>query len=181
MKKLLALGLVVGATATTLSGCSGEKEAKLPQMPNEVVTLADEKIVDYIGFEEATYIDLRNQKDMAGGYVEGFKNISFFNFLHLDQADAPENWNDSGAMVAYDRSAQETVADAHVNENFAVTQYFGAKDKQLFLMCQSGGRASWVETILVTHFGYKDENVHNIGGWSDAQKNTKLSDHLVTA
>lgn len=116
-----------------------------------------ENIDSYLGRPGAKYVDLRNVADKyVGGYVDGFELISFFEYLEGRALVRNNEWEFTDADVA----------SAAVLENI-----FGAKDREVFLMCGSGTRAAYVKEALES-IGY--ENVMNVGGIRDYQGNNKV-------
>ncbi len=148
MKKLLALFAVI-ALAFTLTACGGE--AKLPA--DGEITMAN--IDEYMGRDNAQYIDLRNLEDrLKDGYVSGFSVIPYFNYLNNEE-------------IITGKGDTTTVVDSA-----RVKQLFDEEAEAIFLMCASGGRAGWVKTAL-EGLGYT--NVYNVGGFKDYSGEHKVS------
>lgn len=175
MKKLLALTIIAGSTFTLATAC-GSNTTELPQAQDnnkEVASnfnlkLTDAAITDYLGKDNIKYIDIRNMADKSGGYVKGFEFVGFFEFLQSTTIDftgtTTNHAPDSARMVYRSNGWSTATGDYTVNDNFAVTQYFGSdKNAPIFLMCASGTRAGFLEHVLENDFGYK--NVFNVGGW----------------
>jgi rhodanese-related sulfurtransferase len=108
----------------------------------------------------AKYVDLRNVSDKyTAGYIDGFENISFFEYF------------DNYALVrntGWDFTSSD-IADSALLENI-----FGEKNQEIFLMCGSGTRAGYVKAAL-EEIGYG--MVFNVGGIKDYEgKNKVLGD-----
>jgi len=98
----------------------------------------------------AKYVDFRNVADKyTDGWIDGFEVISFFEFLEDRAVVRHDGWNFRGTNVI---------------DDFLLEDLFGAKDREIFLMCLSGARSGYVKQALES-IGY--ENVHNVGGIRD--------------
>lgn len=105
----------------------------------------------------AKYLDLRNVADMyVGGYIDGFEVVSFFEYLEGAALVRNNGWEFS----------EEDIVSAAILENI-----FGAKDREIFLMCGSGTRAGYTKDALEA-LGY--ENVINVGGIRDYDGDNKI-------
>ncbi len=123
-------------------------------LPAEVTM---ENIDTYLDRPGAKYVDLRNVEDKyVGGYIDGFEVVSFFQYLEGRAVVRNNGWEFS----------PEDIQNATVIQNI-----FGAKDREVFLMCGSGTRAGYVKDVLES-LGY--EHVYNVGGIRDYQ-----GDHRV--
>ena len=113
-----------------------------------------------LGRPGAKYVDLRNVADKyVSGYIDGFELVSFFEYLEGNALVRNTGWDFTAADIQ----------SAAVLENV-----FGAKDREVFLMCGSGTRAGYVLAAL-EEIGY--ENVYNVGGIRDyAGENKVLGD-----
>lgn len=98
----------------------------------------------------AKYVDLRNVGDKyTNGYIDGFEFVSFFEYI------------DNNALVrnnGWEFSAADIVSEARL------VNIFGAKDREVFVMCASGTRAGYVKAAL-EEIGY--QKVYNVGGMRD--------------
>lgn len=114
----------------------------------EAVTMAN--IDSYMDRAGAKYVDLRNVEDKyTGGYIDGFELISFFEYLEPRALVRNNGWNFS----------EEDMVSRAILQNF-----FGSRDREIFLVCASGTRAGYVKDALES-IGYR--NVHNVGGVRD--------------
>ncbi|NBB90604.1 MAG: hypothetical protein GVY23_05290 [Spirochaetes bacterium] len=121
----------------------------------EEVTMAN--IDSYLGRPGAKYVDLRNVEDKyQGGYIDGFEVVSFFQYLDGDALVRNDGWNFS----------EEDIESAAKLENI-----FGAKDREVFVMCGSGTRSGYVKEALEA-LGY--EKVYNVGGIRDYDGDNRI-------
>ncbi len=128
--------------------------AGLQVLPAEV-TMAT--IDQYLYRDGAKYVDLRNVADKyTGGYIDSFELVSFFEYLEGNALVRNNGWDFSEADVV----------DAAILENI-----FGAKDRDVFLMCGSGTRAGYVKDAL-ENIGYG--SVYNVGGIRDYSGSHKI-------
>ena len=98
----------------------------------------------------AKYVDFRNVADKyTDGWIDGFEVISFFEFLEDRALVRHDGWN---------------FREANVVDEFMLEDLFGARDREIFLMCLSGARSGYVKQALET-IGY--QNVHDVGGIRD--------------
>jgi rhodanese-related sulfurtransferase len=105
----------------------------------------------------AKYVDLRNVADKyVGGYIDGFELVSFFEYLEGNALIRNNGWEFSA----------EDITSKIVLENI-----FGAKDREVFLMCGSGTRAGYVKSAL-EEIGYT--SVYNVGGIRDYNGERKI-------
>ncbi len=105
----------------------------------------------------AKYVDLRNVADKyTAGYIDGFEFISFFEYL------------DGNALV---RNNGWEFSPQDVQSKVILENFFGAKDREIFLMCGSGTRAGYVKDAL-EEIGY--QKVFNAGGIRDYQGDRKV-------
>jgi len=103
------------------------------------------------------YIDLRNNEDlMQDGYIAGFENIPFFDFLENNVLIRHREWDFS----------PEDIVDAE-----ALRALFGHEDQTLILVCATGTRAAYVKKAL-EELGYT--RVVNAGGVWDYYGSRKV-------
>jgi rhodanese-related sulfurtransferase len=123
-------------------------------LPEEVTM---QNIDNYLDRPGAKYVDLRNVADKyTGGYIDGFELVSFFEYLEGNALVRNNGWEFS----------EEDVKSKIVLENI-----FGAKDREVFLMCGSGTRAGYVKDALES-IGYT--TVYNAGGIRDYSGDHKI-------
>ncbi len=103
-----------------------------------------------LGRSGAKYVDLRNVSDKyVSGYIDGFENISFFEYL------------DNNALV---RNNKWEFSPVDIQSKAKLMNIFGDKTREIFLMCGSGTRAGYVKAAL-DELGYS--KVYNVGGIKD--------------
>jgi rhodanese-related sulfurtransferase len=116
-----------------------------------------ENIDNYMARPGSKYLDLRNVADpYVSGYIDGFEVISFFEYL------------DGNALV---RNNGWEFSEADIKSKIILENIFGAKDREVFLMCGSGTRAGYVKSALEA-IGYS--KVYNVGGIRDYQGEHKI-------
>lgn len=110
-----------------------------------------DNIDEYLSRPGAKYVDFRNAIDMyTNGYIDGFTVKSFFEFIEGQEIVVrSDGWNFN---------------PGDVKDDFMLEELFGAKDRELFLMCLSGARSGYMAQALES-IGYT--NVHNVGGLRD--------------
>ncbi len=117
-------------------------------VPADGVTM--DNIDDFMDRPGAKYVDFRNiEQQYTDGYIDGFTVISFFEFLEDRAVERHDDWN----------FRAENVID-----EFMLEDIFGDKDRELFLMCQSGARSGYIKEALES-IGYT--KVYNVGGIQD--------------
>jgi rhodanese-related sulfurtransferase len=133
----------------------GDGEYKGAQALPEEVNMSN--IDNYLDRPNAKYVDLRNAEDKyTGGYIDGFEVVSFFQYLEGNALKRNNGWEFS----------EEDIVSTAVLENI-----FGAKDREIFLMCGSGTRSGYTKQALEA-LGY--EEVYNVGGIRDYQGDNKV-------
>lgn len=127
-------------------------------------TLDMSNIDTYLGRTGAKYVDLRNVSDKyKAGYIDGFENISFFEYLDNNALKRNTGWEFSAADIV-SKSILQNV--------------FGNKKREIFLMCASGTRAGYVKAAL-ENLGYS--KVYNVGGLASYKgKNKVLGDETFS-
>lgn len=114
-------------------------------------------IDNFLGRQNAKYYDLRNVKDKyVSGYIDGFENISFFEYLDNNALTRNTGW-------------EFTAAD--ITSKLKLANIFGDKNREIFLMCGSGTRAGYVKAAL-EEIGYT--KVYNVGGIKDYTGDSKV-------
>lgn len=156
---VLLIALVFGFT-----GCQAKEEAAAASDEPVVETVAftgSEEITmanidKYVGLD-ARFIDLRNAADLFnGGYIAGFENVPFFDYLEGRGLVRNNGWEFSA----------EDIVSKVVMQNV-----FGDKEDAIVLMCGSGTRAGYVKTAL-EELGYT--KVYNAGGIKDYSGENKV-------
>lgn len=114
-------------------------------------------IDQYLYRPGAKYVDLRNVADKyTAGYIDTFEFISFFEYLDGRAFVRNNGWDFS----------TEDIQDEAILENF-----FGDKEREVFLMCGSGTRAGYLKDVL-EEIGYT--TVYNVGGIRDYAGDHKI-------
>jgi rhodanese-related sulfurtransferase len=145
MKNILMF--TVAAAALLLTSCPGETAAVSAITEADVTMETIDSLRDRPG---AKYVDLRNVADKyTGGFIDGFEMLSFFEYLDNNALVRNDGWN---------------FTDADVASKLILENQFGAKDREIFLMCGSGTRAGYVKSALES-IGYT--KVYNAGGIKD--------------
>ena len=133
----------------------GDGEYQGAQALPEEVNMSN--IDNHLDRPNAKYVDLRNAQDKyTGGYIDGFEVVSFFQYLEGNALKRNNGWEFS----------EEDIVSTAVLENI-----FGAKDREIFLMCGSGTRSGYTKQALEA-IGY--EEVYNVGGIRDYQGDNKV-------
>jgi rhodanese-related sulfurtransferase len=133
----------------------GDGEYQGAQALPEEVNMSN--IDNYLDRPNAKYVDLRNAEDKyTSGYIDGFEVVSFFQYLEGNALKRNNGWEFS----------EEDIVSTAVLENI-----FGAKDREIFLMCGSGTRSGYTKQALEA-LGY--EEVYNVGGIRDYQGDNKV-------
>lgn len=160
MKKFLSI-LMTLVIAFSFVGCTTPTE--VDNSANQVIAITQEtevtmeNIDEYLNADNARFIDLRNSDDLfKSGYIRGFENVPFFDYLENNALVRNDGWNFS----------QKDIVEASILENI-----FGAKDSPIVLICASGTRAGYVKAALDS-IGYT--NVINAGGFGDYAGNNKV-------
>lgn len=124
----------------------------------------------YLNRDDVVYIDLRDYKDYAMKHFRNFESIPYFAFIFNAEAHTnPEMVQLYGGTI-----------DAPVSvykESDSIFEALFPQDKNLFIMCQSGGRVAMLMKILEVK-GYDMSKVYNIGGmanYTDAKFNPFLT------
>ena len=114
-------------------------------------------IDQYLYRPGAKYVDLRNVAEKyTAGYIDTFEFISFFEYLDGRAFVRNNGWDFS----------TEDIQDEAILENF-----FGDKEREVFLMCGSGTRAGYLKDVL-EEIGYT--TVYNVGGIRDYAGDHKI-------
>jgi len=125
-----------------------------PVSPASVDMTNIDKMIERPG---AKYVDLRNVKDKyITGHIDGFELISFFEYLENNALVRNNKW---------DFSAEDIISKVKL------TNIFGDKEREVYLMCGSGTRAGYVKAAL-EEIGYT--KVYNVGGYKDYDGKRKV-------
>ena len=114
-----------------------------------------ENFLDYMNREDSVYIDLRNYEDYSKKHFKNFEVIPFFAYIYNENAG-------SEGFPQLFRGTHDA-PDAVYDSSLAILNALFPKDKNLMIMCQSGGRVAMLMKILAAE-GYDMSKVYNIGG-----------------
>lgn len=131
-----------------LSGCKEKTQIEEPVDMNNIDQYIDSSV---------RFIDLRNNEDlMRDGYIAGFENIPFFEYLEGRALTRNHQWEFSS----------EDITNADV-----LRALFGSEDQVLVLVCGTGTRSGYVKQAL-EELGYS--HVINAGGVWDYYGTNKV-------
>lgn len=108
----------------------------------------------YLNRLDTVYIDLRDFKDTQSKHFRNFEQIPFFGLIYSKEAS-----DDMVQLFSGDTKAPT----ATYEESAELLEELFPRDKNIFLLCQSGGRVAMMMDILKAH-GYDMSKVYNIGG-----------------
>lgn len=171
-KKVLSVLLIL---TIVLAGCAQApapapapapaQEEKLAELPASQKVAGDytfensginhENLLDYMNREDSVYIDLRNYEDYSKKHFKNFEVIPFFAYIYNENAGT----EGFPQLFKGTHDAPVAVYDSSVS----VLNALFPKDKNLMLMCQSGGRVAMLMKMLAAN-GYDMSKVYNIGG-----------------
>ncbi|HHZ02015.1 MAG TPA: rhodanese-like domain-containing protein [Tissierellia bacterium] len=173
-KKLLSVLLIL---AIVLTGCAApasnqpapaqeeQPASELAELPPAQKVEGDysfensginhENLLDYLNRPDSVYIDLRNYEDYAKKHFKNFEVIPFFAYIYN------ENAGTEGFPQLFKGTHDEPIPVYESSE--AILNALFPKDKNLMLMCQSGGRVAMLMKMLAAH-GYDMSKVYNVGG-----------------
>ena len=114
-----------------------------------------ENLLDYLYREDSVYIDTRNYEDYSKKHFKNFEVIPFFAYIYN------ENAGTEGFPQLFKGTHEEPLAVYESSE--AILNALFPKDKNLMIMCQSGGRVAMLMKMLEA-YGYDMDKVYNIGG-----------------
>lgn len=129
-----------------------------------------ENLLDYMNREDSVYIDLRNYEDYSKKHFKNFEVIPFFAYIYNENAGS----EGFPQLFRGTHDAPYAVYDS----SLAILNALFPKDKNLMLMCQSGGRVAMLMKILAAE-GYDMSKVYNIGGmaqYTDEQYRDYMTD-----
>lgn len=165
MKKISKILLLLLILTITLTGCATPAINELAQLPTSQKTAGDysfensginhENLLDYLNREDSVYIDLRNYEDYSKKHFKNFEVIPFFAYIYNENAGSAE----LPQLYKGTPDAPEAVYDS----SDTILNALFPKDKNLIILCQSGGRVAMLMKILAAK-GYDMTKVYNIGG-----------------
>ncbi len=110
---------------------------------------------DYLNREDTVYIDVRDYGDYTKKHFKNFEIIPYFAYIFNEQA------GQEGFPQLYGGTLEAPVAAYESSD--AILEALFPKDKNLMIICQSGGRVAMLMKILEQK-GYDMNKVYNIGG-----------------
>ena len=147
MRRLTAL-LSVLLLVLILTSCEEEPEVLIITAESEITM---ENLDDYMNRDDVQYVDLRNFNDIyLSGYIKGFENIPFFDYLDYRAFDRDG---------VYDFSPDQIINEREINRLFE-------EDKAIFLYADGCIRSGYVKDVL-NYLGY--ERVFVLGGFYEYQ------------
>ena len=111
---------------------------------------------DYLGRSDVMYIDVRDYSDYAKKHLRNFECVPYFALIFNANAD-----KDSSLPQLYGGTVDNPVPV--YKESDEVLAALFPKNKNIFLMCQSGGRVNQLMKILNAR-GWDMSKIYNIGG-----------------
>ena len=147
-----------------------DEKAEVPYAStNSSITV--ENLDQYMNRSDVHYIDIRDYEDYATKHFKNFEIIPYFGYVFNAEANTnPE------MIQLFGGTPEEPVAVYEESE--AVLNALFPKDKNLFIMCEKGGRVTQLMQILDAH-GYDISKVYNIGGigqYTDAKYKEMITD-----
>lgn len=133
----------------------------------------NESTIDqYLGREDAVYIDLRMLKDPGNyeaiggdsylsGFVNGFEVVPFPYIVNVSGLPEAVGKTYTGPTLFTEKDG---VYKANYVESFAILESLFPKDKKLFLMCGGGGYAGMMKKMLVS-LGWDESQIYVVGGY----------------
>jgi len=139
----------------TLSGCNSSKEVEIIQIePDDLITMAE--LDTFLFRDDVQYVDLRNfNSRYMSGYIEGFENIPFFDYLDYR---------------IFDRNGEYEFSPDQIVNTREIERLFNP-DKAIFLYADGCIRSGYLKDVL-DYLGY--ERVYVLGGFYEYQ-----GEHLI--
>lgn len=135
----------------------------------ECSSINAENLDQYLDRVDTVYIDLRDYKDTQLKHFRNFEQIPFFGLIYNKEANA-----DSVQLFGGDTKNPTPMYE----ESAQLLEELFPRDKNIFFLCQSGGRVAMMMDILKAH-GYDMSKVYNIGGiahYTDSKYTEELVD-----
>lgn len=114
-----------------------------------------ENLIDFLNRDDSVYIDLRDYEDYVKKHFRNFEVIPFFAYIFNEKA------GEEGFPQLYKGTHEEPVAVYESSD--AILNALFPKDKNLIIVCQSGGRVTMLMKMLAAK-GYDMSKVYNVGG-----------------
>ncbi len=185
---IVAVVLIVGAFLLGRYACpnTGLKELPKPELAEGergklgVDKNVNEKTIDeYLGRDDAVYIDLRMQKDPGyfeaiggdsylSGFVDGFEVVPFPYIVNVTDLPEAVGYTYNGETLFHNDGSNYT---ANYKESLEILENLFPKDKYIFLMCGGGGYSGMMKKMLVA-LGWDESKIYVVGGhWFYEGKN----------
>ncbi|MDY6410245.1 MAG: rhodanese-like domain-containing protein [Synergistales bacterium] len=119
-------------------------------------SINNENLLQYLGRSDVMYIDLRDFEDYAKKHLRNFECIPYLSLIF--NADAHK---DASLPQLYGGTTDDPIPV--YKESDEILQALFPKNKNIFLMCQGGGRVNNMMKILKAR-GWDMSKVYNIGG-----------------
>lgn len=118
--------------------------------------VSSENLKQYLGRTDVAYIDLRDFEDYAKKHLRNFECIPYLSLIF--NADAHK---DSSLPQLYGGTTDDPIPVYKESDEILAALF--PKNKNIFLMCQGGGRVNNMMKILNAR-GWDMSKVYNIGG-----------------
>ncbi len=115
-----------------------------------------ENLREYLGRSDVAYIDIRDYADYAKKHLRNFECIPYFALIFDANAD-----KDPSLPQLYGGTTDNPVPVYEESDEILAALF--PKNKNIFLMCQGGGRVNNLMKILSAR-GWDMSKVYNIGG-----------------
>ena len=119
-------------------------------------SITSENLRQYMFRSDVVYIDLRDYEDYAKKHLKGFEVIPYLALIFNAEAD-----KDASFPQLYGGDPTNPVPVYEESDEILAALF--PKNKILFVMCQGGGRASQIMSILKAR-GWDMSKVYNVGG-----------------
>jgi len=192
VKTALAAGtlLTAGIAGTAVAQEAAPEPLPAPQSDPagervDDVNINMETIDQYLGRPDVAYRDVRHlyKTDESGAKVvdlsstlKGFKVVPYIHIAPMgaDTANGTElftlEWDEDGAIVS---------ATPNYQESLMIVEELFPRDRPIFIMCTSGGRANMTKKLLL-FLGWDPALLYNVGGQKD-YAGTQLTEIVVPA
>ena len=118
--------------------------------------ITNENLKQYLGRTDTAYIDLRDFEDYAKKHLRNFECIPYLSLIFNENAD-----KDSSLPQFYGGTTDNPVPVYKESDQILAALF--PKNKNIFLMCQGGGRVNNMMKILNAR-GWDMSKIYNIGG-----------------
>ena len=178
---IVAVVLIIGAFLLGRYACPNTAPKELPKpelAEGERGELGIDKNVnestidEYLGRDDAVYLDLRMLKDPGNyeaiggdsylsGFVNGFEVVSFPYIVNVTGLpDVVGGTYDGKTLFHFDG----TNYVANYEESLDILENLFPKDKVIFLMCGGGGYSGMMKNMLVA-LGWDESKIYDVGGY----------------